>query len=496
MGRHAPSLSSVRPATIRSQFTFDRKRDFSIAELDAEQKGRERVVVLGSGWGGYTFSRELSPKTHQIVIVSPRPYFVFTPLLAGTSVGTLEFRTALEPVRSFRGRGVGAEYFQGWADDVDFNKKVLTVEEAVEDPSQGRVLSDKGEESKSEKQVQQKKRETFDLPYDKLVVAVGCYTQTFNTKGVKEYAYFLKDVAHARRIRNRLLSCFEIAALPTTSVELRDQILNFVVVGGGPTGIEWSAELHDLIHEDMSRLYPELVKHVKITVYDVAPKVLGMFDEKLSKYAMKTFQRNGISIKTNHHVEELRPGTVANPDSTDAFTCYTLKLKEEGEVGVGMCVWSTGLMMNPFVESALKDRIKQDERSHAVLTNANLQIKGPDDTPIPDVYAIGDCAVLEGTAYPATAQVASQKAGWLAKRFNKGDFERQKGFQYKDLGVMAYIGNRNAILQTGGGKISGFLAWCIWRGVYLTKSMSWRNRILIPIYWSINFVFGRDISRF
>jgi NADH dehydrogenase len=180
-----PAILLARPTTLHrtTTFTIDRIRNFSIAELDAEKKGRERVVVLGSGWGGYTFSRELNAKKYQIVVVSPRPYFVFTPLLAGTSVGTLEFRTALEPVRSFRGRGVGAEYFQGWADGVDFDKKVLTVEEAVEDPSQGRVLSSKSDDQEGEKQVQQGKRETFDVPYDKLVVAVGCYSQTFNTKG-------------------------------------------------------------------------------------------------------------------------------------------------------------------------------------------------------------------------------------------------------------------------------------------------------------------------
>lgn len=499
LGGLAPqcSLSKIsRTTRIAAQ-----KRDFSITQLDAERKNRERVVVLGSGWGGYTFSRDIDAKKYQVVVVSPRSYFVFTPLLAGTSVGTLEFRTALEPVRSFRGRGVGAEYFQGWADRVDFEKKTLTVEESVEDPLQGRGLASNfeahktKEQSKEEKEALSQKGQLFDLSYDKLVVAVGCYSQTFDTKGVKEHAYFLKDVGDARRIRNRLLSCFEIAALPTTSDEMRSQILNFAVVGGGPTGIEWSAELHDLIHEDMSRLYPELDKHCKITVYDVAPSVLSMFDEKLSKYAMKTFARNGIEIKTNHHVLELRPGAVIRPGVKDKFSCYTLNLKEQGEVGVGMCVWSTGLMMNPFVENALKDKVKQHPKSHGILTDSRLQIQSPSGAPIKDVYALGDCAVLEGTSYPATAQVAAQKASWLSKRLNKGDLQTTE-FKYKDLGVMAYIGNRNAILQSGGGNISGWVAWFIWRGVYLSKSMSWRNRILIPIYWTINWVFGRDISRF
>lgn len=152
-------------------------------------------------------------------------------------------------------------------------------------------------------------------------------------------------------------------------------------------------------------------------------------------------------------------------------------------------------MMNPFVEQALKGKVKQHEKSGAIITNAKLQARDPNDKPIPDIYALGDCALLENTAYPATAQVASQKANWLAKRLNKGDIE-SSSFTYKDLGVMAYIGNKKAILDGKGANISGRIAWIIWRGAYLTKTVSWRNKILIPIYWSINWLFGRDISRF
>ncbi len=138
--------------------------------------------------------------------------------------------------------------------------------------------------------------------------------------------------------------------------------------------------------------------------------------------------------------------------------------------------------MNPFVENALDSKVKRHEKSGGIMTNGRLQAQNPAGGVVPDVFALGDCAVLEGTSYPATAQVASQKAGWLAKRFNKGDLE-QKHFTYRDLGVMAYIGNWNAILQSQGGDISGRVAWFIWRGAYLAKSVSWRNRILIPVYW-------------
>jgi NADH dehydrogenase FAD-containing subunit len=196
-----------------------------------------------------------------------------------------------------------------------------------------------------EKQAEIEKGRMFDITYDKLVVTVGCYSQTFGTPGVKEHAFFLKDVGDARKIRNRLLACFEAAALPTTPDHVRRQLLNFAVVGGGPTGIEFSAELHDLIREDMAKVYPELVPLHKVTVYDVADKVLPMFDEKLAHYAMNKFKREGIDIKTQHHVEELSLGAPFernNPKATpEDHRLFTLKIKEEGEIGVGMCVWST-----------------------------------------------------------------------------------------------------------------------------------------------------------
>jgi len=308
---------------------------------------------------------------------------------------------------------------------------------------------------------------------------------------------------------------------------MKKHLLNFAVVGGGPTGIEWSAELNDIIREDMAKLYPDLIKHYQITVYDVAPQVLNMFDEKLAKYAMNTFKREGIKIKTSHHVEELRPGlpkhVVEKGEVKDDMSCFTIKLKEEGEVGVGMVVWSTGLMMNPFVSEGLQDPFKlpvdstevekeaatdewvveRNSKSGAIITNDRLRLnlhpqgqnKEAGRAVLRDVYALGDCATIEGASLPATAQVANQKAKWLAKHMNKQDIDKN-AFTYKDLGVMAYVGNWNAIMQSSGTDVSGRFAWLIWRGAYLAKSVSWRNRILIPTYWFVNWIFGRDISRF
>jgi len=315
-------------------------------------------------------------------------------------VGTLEFRTAVEPVRNKR---TSADYVQGWANSVDLFNKRISVEEAVDDPRLGLAPTGKRHvETSSGERVAVQKGKQFSLDFDQLVIAVGSYSQTFNIPGVREHALFLKDVGDARRIRKRILACFENAALPTTSEQMRKYLLNFAIVGGGPTGIEFSAELHDLIREDLAKLYPDLMKYYNITVYDVAPTVLPMFDENLGKYAMKQFAREGIKIKTSHHISKLRKGLpgVDNGkyDVKDEHFCLTLDIQQEGEVGVGMVVWSTGLMMNPFVKEALGTSqmiapasahienvtpdqavdmdwvVKKDERTGGIVTDERMRI--------------------------------------------------------------------------------------------------------------------------
>jgi NADH dehydrogenase FAD-containing subunit len=345
----------------------------------------------------------------------------------------------------------------------------------------------------------------FEVGYDKLVVAVGAYSQTFGIEGVSEHANFLRDVTDARRIRLKVLGCFEKAAQPTTSEELKKKLLHFAVVGGGPTGIEFAAELHDLVHEDLVKLYPGLVEYVGITVYDVAPKVLPMFDQALATYATEMFRRQGIVVKTEHHL----PGIQAGEDGS-----LVLKVKEDGEVGAGVVVWSTGLMQNPLVGKLVRQEmelphgagdspksvtIKKHAKSGAMITDGHLrvQVTSADGqvSALPDVFALGDCAAISGQTLPATAQVASQQAIYLAKRFNKGDLA-DKPFRFRNWGTLTYLGSWKAIHQSSADELKGWAAWVLWRTAYLTRSMSIRNKIMVPVYWFMTWVFGRDISRF
>ncbi|KAB8290377.1 hypothetical protein EYC80_010810 [Monilinia laxa] len=557
-GRVSSAISSSQSLKLRSSGL----RSISTSELDASKGDRERVLILGSGWSGFTLSRQLDPKKYQTVVISPRSYFVFTPLLASTAVGTLEFRSALESVRGrgrWRGwgltgggwggwgaRGNGVEFWQGWADDVNFDRKIIKVEEnAIERPKNASDVVEKTGKGR-----------VFEVGYDKLVVSVGCYSQTFGIEGVRENALFLKDIGDARKIRKRILECFETAALPTTSDDLKKQLLNFAIVGGGPTGVEFAAELFDLCHEDLSTLYPSLIPFINITIYDVAPKILPMFDKNLANYALEHFKRDGINIKTEHHILGLskglpKSGVKAEEDAVEMERGFTLKLKEEGEVGVGMCVWSTGLMMNPFIEKALssvhtyptksatlaasasvknlsieepgekKWELKRNPKTGGLMVDEHFRVKlatrsasssSPNaaaaaseqtqqEATMNDVFALGDVAVLGNMALPATAQVANQEAKWLGKRLNglgKGEkIGGGKGFTFRNMGVMTYVGGMKAIMQTDGkGEIKGRTAWLIWRGAYLTQTISWRNKLFIPMYWAINWLFGRDISRF
>jgi NADH dehydrogenase FAD-containing subunit len=259
--------------------------------------------------------------------------------------------------------------------------------------------------------------------------------------------------------------------------------------------VEFAAELFDLCHEDLKKLYPELIPHLNITIYDVAPKILPMFDRNLAEYALNLFNRDGIKVKTQHNIQELRPGVPGSTDASQDAGCLTLKTKQEGEIGIGMCVWSTGLMMNPFIQQALDDvhtyptasaslangpatdptaekwalkrhaksggllvddhfRVKLIPKSHcsssasATTISADAASKIPEAT-MQDVFALGDVAVMEKSRLPATAQVANQEAKWLGKNLNKGFKEGDQGFTFRNLGVMTYVGNMKAIMQTG-----------------------------------------------
>ncbi|KAJ6591186.1 NDE1, mitochondrial external NADH dehydrogenase [Mycena vulgaris] len=474
------SIGRTWPAT-RVLSAAHRGASRNFASSAAHQK--QRLLIVGSGWGGYGVLRGVDKKRWDVTIVSPNNYFNFTPLLASCAVGTLEFRCAIEPVRRYTPQVVA---YQAWCDKIDFQRKTVQCMPATPPLA----FETRAAPLANETTTQFPGTGTpFTLRWDKIIIAAGAYSQTFGVPGVKENAHFLKDVRDARAIRIRILECFEQAMQPTLSDVDRRNLLNFCIVGGGPTGVEFSSELHDLLHAEIADHYPSLVKMAKITIYDVAPSILGSFDKSLVEYTEKTFSRDGISIFTNHHVERVEPGKMF--------------VKEQGEVPFGLLVWSTGLAPNPLISSI--SEFKRDKKTNSVLTNEHLNLIKPDGTVDPDVWGIGDCAQIEDAVLPATAQVANQKAQYLVKKLNKlvKDQDSPQPFKFENQGSLAYIGDWKAIYDNSGkddkiipNKESGRVAWLLWRSAYFTMTLSWRNKILVPTYWFLNWIFGRDITRF
>ncbi|EMD37065.1 hypothetical protein CERSUDRAFT_114957 [Gelatoporia subvermispora B] len=449
-------------------------RNFSASAARSQQ----RLVILGSGWGGYEVLRGIDKKNWHVTIVSPTNYFNFTPLLASCAVGTLEFRSAVEPVRRYSPQ---VTCYQAWCDSIDFKRKQLVCMPATPPATHAH-----GPDADSEQP------HKFKLSYDKLVIAVGAYNQTFNVPGVKEHAHFLKDIRDARAIRSRVLECFEQANQPTITDDERRKLLHFCIVGGGPTGVEFAAELHDLLHTDMRQHFPNMARMARISLYDVAPFILGSFDTGLQDYAVKKFKREGISILTQHHVERVEPGK--------------MYVKEQGEVPFGLLVWSTGLAPNPLVQSI--NEAEKHEKTSSLFTDEHLNVLMKDTgKPNPEIWAIGDAAIIKGTPLPATAQVANQKGKYLTKKLNTLiresplSLREAEPFKFHNAGSLAYLGDWEALYDRTKAehvktKDAGRLAWLLWRSAYFTKTLSWKNKILVPTYWFLNWIFGRDLSKF
>ncbi|MCI0448959.1 MAG: FAD-dependent oxidoreductase [Chlorobi bacterium] len=406
---------------------------------------KKKLVVLGSGFGAFSCLKEINYNLFDVKIVSPRNHFLFTCLLPSTTVGTIEFRSIIEPIRNIK----KAHYIQAYC-----NRIVSSINEIH------------CEDSDTKK--------TFELEYDTLVISVGEVTNTFNIEGVKEYAYFLREAADARKIRIKVIDCFENASLPNISEEERRSFLRFVVCGGGPTGVEFAAELHDFIEEDVRKNYKGLDNYIEVILIEAGDKLLNTFDEKLSQYTMKIFKRQRINVKTNSYITRI--------------TKNEIYVNDGSHFKYGLLVWATGNTATDLIKNC--DLPKNEHNK--IIVDRYLKVK---DTS--NIYGLGDCSEIPEEPYPATAQTAQRQGKYLGKSLNKIiKGKNVKPFRYKDLGMLAYIGSHKALANIRQYKGSGFAAWLFWRSVYITKLVSLKNKVLVLFDWFKTFVFGRDISNF
>ena len=226
----------------------------------------------------------------------------------------------------------------------------------------------------------------FKVDYDVLVLAVGCTTNTFGVKGVEEHAFFFKSIDDAASLRRHVSECFERAALPQTPPEEKDKLLSFVVCGGGPTGVEVAAELHDMMTEDLVKLYPALTPHVRVRIIELQDHLLSTYDRAISEYTGKQFARAGIDTILGARVlEVVGEGTGKG--------CVRVQGADGSQTDIpfGACVWATGVAMHPLVKQ-LASKLPAGTQTHfrSAVTNGYLEVDGSDGS----IFALGDAATL------------------------------------------------------------------------------------------------------
>ena len=369
-----PELGDIRVSNLALHPRRGGPKNLLIAEAliddnDCEEMERQndkpRLVILGGGWGSVSLLKNLHPDEYHVTLISPHNYFLFTSLLPSATVGTLEMRSLAEPIRRVLAQ-VRGHFIRAQAENVDFSDKLVEV-------SQTDVS---GKESR------------FYVPYDKLVIAVGSIPNPHGVKGL-ENCHFLKSIDDARKIRNSVMRNLELACLPTTSDAERRRLLSFVVTGGGPTGVEFAAELFDLLNEDLTKRFPKLLRNeISVHVIQSRGHILNTYDEQVSEYAEVRFARDQINVLTNSRVKEVHPDriifTQKAPDGSGDIVTK--------ELPMGFCLWSTGVSQNKFCKRVASTLGQAQTNRHALETDPHLRLNG---APLGDVYAIGDCATVQ-----------------------------------------------------------------------------------------------------
>ncbi|KAF5340412.1 hypothetical protein D9611_007859 [Ephemerocybe angulata] len=469
--------------------------------FDPEKK---TVVVLGSGWGATSLLKTIDTADYNVVVISPKNYFLFTPLLPSVAVGTLAPRSIIQPTRYItRHKARTVSVIEAEATDVDPAAKTVTFTDDSEI---------KGTTS------------TTTIGYDYLVYAVGAEVQTFNIPGVQKHAVFMKELHDAERMQRAFMDCVETAAFPGQDTAEIERLLHMVVVGGGPTGVELSGELHDFLKDDLMAWYPELAGKVKITLVEALPSVLPMFSKQLIEYTESTFKESKIDILTKTMVKEVK----------DRSVVLQMPDKSIQEVPCGLVVWAAGNKGRNLTQNLMAKLPAEQTNRRGIAVDDHLRMKGAEDS----VFAIGDCSA---TSYAPTAQVASQQGAYLARVLaqiaRKDGMEKQlshleqakqagvfeseeqkqnidkeieglknriakvkpRPFSYSHQGTLAYIGSEKAIadlpFMNGNIASGGVATYLFWRSAYLSTLFSLRNRTLVATDWLKVKLFGRDVSR-
>jgi NADH dehydrogenase len=416
-------------------------------------QGRTRILILGGGFGGLYVAIELEKTlardpSIEITLINRENFFLFTPMLHEVAASDLDLSNIVNPIRKLLKR---VQFFAGDVEAIDVERKTVSVSHGFD-------------------------HHHHELPYDHLVIGLGSITNFYNLPGLEERALTMKSLGDAIHLRNRLIAQLEEADTECCAA-VREPLLTFVVAGGGFAGVETIAGINDFVRGAL-RFYSNLNRAaIRMVLVHPGPVILPELGEKLGAYAQKKLAERRVEIRVNTKVTGVCESGV--------------ELSDGSFLNGKMLIWTAGTSPNPKLEP-----LPLPKERGRVLVEPTLEVPG-----WPGVWALGDCALVPdirtGKYCPPTAQHALREARVLARNLSatiRGG--EKKKFSFATIGQLAAIGRRTGVAQIFGINFSGFIAWWLWRTIYLSKLPRFEKKLRVALDWTLDLVFSKDLVQF
>jgi NADH dehydrogenase len=394
---------------------------------------RPQVVIVGAGFGGLEAAKRLSGQPVDVTVIDRRNHHLFQPLLYQVATAALSPADIAAPIRSILSRAN--------------NVRVLLDSVTGVMPVASRIALASGQ----------------SLPYDWLILATGARDSYFGRDDWAAHAPGIKSIEDATAVRRRVLLALERAETET-NLKVRNALLTFVVIGGGPTGVEMAGAIAELARQSVSRDFRSITPHCsRVILVEAGPRLLPAFPQELSQRTRKALEQLGVEIRLGEAVTDIGPHHVCLGSET--IMCHTT-------------VWAAGVQASPAAEwlGARADRAGR------IFVDRDLFVLGHTN-----ILAIGDtasCADGHGGTLPGVAPVAKQQGRYVADRILGRTL---KPFRYRDYGNLATIGRRRAVADFGRVRLSGFAAWLVWCVAHIYFLVGFRSRLSVGLHWAWNY---------
>lgn len=405
----------------------------------------EKIVIIGGGFGGLYAATRLKNAPVEVTLIDRRNHHLFQPLLYQVATGALSPADIATPLRGLLKKQRNARVLLGEVTGFDVENKQVILHDGVVD-------------------------------YDKLIVAAGSGKNYFDNDQWTDKAPGLKTIEDATEIRRRILTAFEAAERTNNPDKIREW-LTFVVIGGGPTGVEMAGALAEIAHETLRDEFKSInPSDARIILVQSGERILPMFAPDLSQKAAAALERLGVEVRTGLRVTDVQAKgvTVSSAAGEEYLPARTI-------------LWTAGVQASPLGRALADATDAEVDRGGRVIVEADLSVPGH-----PDIFVIGDLAHYAhqtGEPLPGVAQVAIQQGRYVSDRIKRRlSGKKVPAFRYNDRGNLATIGRGAAVAELGRVHLTGFIAWQIWVFIHLMYQIETENRVLVFIQWLWNYV--------